>query len=69
MCSSDLFLEPLAGVALGECREEGEGLFGEVTIGHFVGSSLNVCVGWVERSDTQQLQTMGIALLNPSYAC
>jgi hypothetical protein len=24
-------------------------------------------VGWVERSDTQHLQTMGIALLNPSY--
>ena len=28
------------------------------------------CVGWVERSDTQQRSaTMGIALLNPSYGC
>jgi hypothetical protein len=25
-------------------------------------------VGWVEGSDTQQLQTIGFALLNPSYA-
>jgi hypothetical protein len=29
-----------AGVVLGEGGEEGEGLFGEVTIGHFGGSLL-----------------------------
>ena len=31
-------LEPLAGVVRGEGGEEGEGLFGEITIGHLVGS-------------------------------
>jgi hypothetical protein len=27
----------------------------------------NECVAWVERSDTQEIGLMGIAMLNPSY--
>ena len=37
-------LEPLAGVVRGERGKEGEGLLGEVTIGHFVGSLVRLRV-------------------------